>query len=134
MAEKFHLKVITPERVFYEGETSFVEMNTMEGEVGIYKNHIPTTMLLAPGVLLIHEDDGVKEAALHSGFVEVLQDQVSVLAEIAEWPDEIDLNRANEAKIRAERQLKSGEQTANIMKAEIALKRALTRLELGRHK
>ena len=91
-------------------------------------------MLLAPGVLLIHEDDGVKGAALHSGFVEVLQDQVSVLAEIAEWPDEIDLNRANEAKIRAERQLKSGEQTANIMKAEIALKRALTRLEVGRHK
>ena len=134
MAEKFQLKVITPERVFYEGEPFFVEMNTTEGEVGIYKNHIPMTMLIAPGVLLIHEDDGVKEAALHSGFVEVLQDRVCVVAEIAEWPDEIDINRANEAKIRAERLLKSGEQTVNIMRAEIALQRALTRLEVGKNR
>ncbi len=134
MAEKFQLQVITPERVFYEGEAFFVEMNTTEGEVGIYKNHIPMTMLLSPGVLIIHEEDGVKEAALHSGFVEVLQDKVSVVAEIAEWPEEIDMNRANEAKIRAERSLKSGEQTINVMRAEVALKRALTRLEVGKHR
>lgn len=134
MAEKFQLQVITPERIFYQGEVSFVEMNTTEGEVGIYKNHIPMTMLLAPGVLMIHEEGNVKEAALHSGFVEVLQDRVSVVAEIAEWPDEIDMNRANEAKTRAERRLKSGEQTANVMRAEVALKRALTRLEVGKHK
>lgn len=134
MAEKFQLQVITPERIFYEGETSFVEMNTTEGEVGIYKNHIPMTMLIAPGVLMIHEDGGVKEAALHSGFVEVLPDRVAVVAEIAEWPEEIDMNRANEAKIRAERRLKNGEQTTNIMRAEVSLKRALTRLEVGKHR
>ncbi|MCI6677137.1 MAG: ATP synthase F1 subunit epsilon [Clostridiales bacterium] len=134
MAEKFQLQVITPERIFYEGETSFVEMNTTEGEVGIYKNHIPMTMLIAPGVLMIHEDGGVKEAALHSGFVEVLPDRVAIVAEIAEWPEEIDMNRANEAKIRAERRLKNGEQTTNIMRAEVSLKRALTRLEVGKHR
>lgn len=134
MAEKFQLQVITPERIFYEGETSFVEMNTTEGEAGIYKNHIPMTMLIAPGVLMIHEDGGVKEAALHSGFVEVLPDRVAIVAEIAEWPEEIDMNRANEAKIRAERRLKNGEQTTNIMRAEVSLKRALTRLEVGKHR
>ncbi|MGN0398419.1 MAG: ATP synthase F1 subunit epsilon [Candidatus Fimimorpha sp.] len=134
MAEKFQLQVITPERIFYEGETSFVEMDTTEGEVGIYKNHIPMTMLIAPGVLMIHEDGGVKEAALHSGFVEVLPDRVAIVAEIAEWPEEIDMNRANEAKIRAERRLKNGEQTTNIMRAEVSLKRALTRLEVGKHR
>lgn len=83
---------------------------------------------------MIHEDGGVKEAALHSGFVEVLPDRVAIVAEIAEWPEEIDMNRANEAKIRAERRLKNGEQTTNIMRAEVSLKRALTRLEVGKHR
>lgn len=130
MAEKFLLQIITPDRIFYKGEVTFVEMTTTEGEIGVYKNHIPMTMLLSPGVLIIHEDNQKKEAALHTGFVEVLQDRVSVLAEIAEWPEEIDIHRAEEARIRAERRIQSGDPNVNLLRADTALRKALVRLEI----
>ena len=99
MAEdrNFTLKIITPERVFYEGPVSMVEFNTTEGAIGIYKGHIPMTVMIKPGILTITTDEGKREAALHAGFVEILQTQVTVLAEVVEWPEEIDANRAKAA-------------------------------------
>lgn len=129
MAELFTLEIISPEREFYKGEISFVEMKTSEGEIGVYKNHIPMTSIIVPGVLKIHEEGGVKKAALHGGFVEILKDKVTVMAEIAEWPEEIDENRANEAKIRAQRRLDQGDDGINMDRAELALRRSLARIE-----
>ncbi len=127
----FKLKIISPDRVFYEGEVTMVEFKTSEGEIGIYKDHIPLTTILVPGIVRITESEGVKLAALYAGFIEILQDKVTVLAEVAEWPDEIDRNRANEAKIRAERRLSNSDEDIDTVRAEIALKRALTRIELS---
>lgn len=62
MADLFKLHVITPERRFYDGEASMVELSTTEGDIGVYRNHIPLTAIVAPGVLKIHEEGGVKEA------------------------------------------------------------------------
>ena len=126
----FTLQIISPDRIFYEGEASFVEMVTSEGEVGVYKNHIPMTNILVPGIVKIHESDGVKEAAVHSGFVEILQEKIVIMAEVAEWPDEIDINRAEEASKRAERRLSSNGSEINVARAEAALKRSLTRIQL----
>ena len=128
----FKLTIICPDRIFYEGEASMIELTTSEGDVGIYKQHIPMTMIIMPGVLKITEAEGVKEAALHAGFIEVLPDDIKILAEIAEWPDEIDINRAKEAKIRAQRRLEGDEGEINVLRAEVALKKSLVRLELGR--
>ena len=130
----FDLKIITPDRVFYSGKASFLELNTVEGEIGIYKNHIPMTTVLEPGIATITEE-GVnkKEAALHTGFMEILGDRITILAEIAEWPDEIDRNRAQEAKIRAERRLQNDKSNINITRAELALHKALVRIELADH-
>lgn len=125
----FLLKIITPERLFYEGEAEMVEFNTTEGEVGIYKNHVPMTVIISPGILTITMPDGEKEAALHAGFVEILQDQVTILAEAVEWPDEIDENRARSAKERAERRLQEKEAGIDEDRAQIALMRALTRIQ-----
>ena len=72
----FRLKVITPERVFYEGDVHMVEFNTTEGEIGIYKGHVPMTVIVSPGILTISENSQTKNAALHAGFVEILQDKV----------------------------------------------------------
>ena len=129
MAEKFRLQIITPERIFYEGEVPFIEIKTTEGPMGIYKNHVPTTLILSPGVLKIYEDEGVKRAALHTGFVEIQQEKIVVMAEIAEWPAEIDVKRAEEARIRAERRIKDDSQDDSVARAEIALRKALARLE-----
>ena len=130
----FDLKIITPDRVFYSGKASFLELNTVEGEIGIYKNHIPMTTVLEPGIATITEEGGnKKEAALHTGFMEILGDRITILAEIAEWPDEIDRNRAQEAKIRAERRLQNDKSNINITRAELALHKALVRIELADH-
>ena len=124
----FTLRIITPDRVFYEGEVSMVEFNTTEGEIGVYKKHVPTTVIVSPGILTITEDGGTKEAALHAGFAEILQDEVVILAEIVEWPGEIDLERAEAAKARAEERLRSKPPETDILRAETALQRALARI------
>ena len=135
--DTFKLSVVTPERVFFEGDCEMVEFNTTEGEIGIYAGHIPTTFVLAPGVMRIHEEtDGkngtqVREAALHSGFIEVLPEEVHVIAEAVEWPEEIDLNRARVAQQRAERRLKRYSSGMNVMRTELALRRARVRIEVG---
>ncbi len=128
MADRFKLQVVTPDKVFYTGEVSMVELTTTEGDIGVYANHIPLTAVVAPGVLKLHEASEVKKAALHSGFIEILPEQVTILAEVAEWPEEIDVKRADEARARAERRLKDNRAGIDVMRAELALKRALTRL------
>ena len=132
MAENnlFKLKIITPDRVFYEGEVSMVEFNTTEGEIGILKRHVPTTVIVSPGILTITEENGTKEAALHAGFAEILQEEVTILAEIVEWPEEIDEDRAEEAKKRAEERLRSHTPETDILRAETALQRAMARIHV----
>ena len=108
-----------------------VEMSTTEGEIGVYAGHIPMTNILKPGILHIVEAGGQdKYAAVHDGFIEILPDKITVLAEIAEWPEEIDGARANEARIRAERRLAEHSPETDIARAEAALRRALVRLSL----
>lgn len=130
MAEErtFAVEIISPERIFYTGKAVMVELNTTEGQIGIYKDHIPTTGIIAPGILTLTEEEGKKEAALHAGFIQILQDKVVILAEAVEWPEEIDMNRAKEAKVRAERILASSDPNMNLQRAELALRRSLTRL------
>ncbi len=127
----FKLQVIAPDRIFLEEDADMVELTTTEGEIGVLKDHIPLTAIVAPGILRIKKDGQQKEAALLEGFVEILPDKVVILAESCEWPEEIDINRANEAKIRAERRLKSADAEMNEARAELALRRSLVRLALA---
>ena len=126
----FRLRVIAPERLFYEGDVDMAELNTTEGEIGILPEHIPLTTIVAPGVLKITKGEEIKEAALLEGFMEVKKDSVTILAESCEWPEEIDGARANEARIRAERRLAEHSPETDIARAEAALRRALVRLSL----
>lgn len=132
MADKtFRLKIIAPERIFYEDDVSFVEFRTTEGDIGVYPGHIALTSIVSPGIIKIHTPSGeIKEAALLEGFTEILADQVVILAEAVEWPEEIDINRAKEAQIRAERRIKAEDGDMN--RAELALKRAIVRQKIAR--
>ena len=114
MAERktFRLEVISPERIFYTGDAEMVELTTTEGDIGIYADHIPLTTIVAPGVMTITEPGGV-------------------LKESCEWPEEIDINRAAEAKARAERRLKSADENINMARADLALRKSLIRLQLA---
>lgn len=127
----FDLEIISPERDFYEGKAAFIEMTTTEGDIGVYKMHIPVTCMLVPGMVKIYEESPnsePKKAIIHGGFVEILRKRVRIMAEIAEWPEEIDLNRAEEARIRAERRIEAGGGGVDIGRAEAALKRSLARI------
>ena len=128
----FHLKIISPTRIFYEQDAYMLEFCSTEGEMGIYAQHVPTTVVLVPGIMRITDDQGEKKiAAVHGGFVEILKNRVTVMAEIAEWPEEIDFSRAHEAQIRAERRLAAKDSTINQARAEFALRKALIRQELS---
>lgn len=129
----FVVEIITPDRVFHKCEATMIEFNTAAGEIGVYKNHIPLTTVLAPGVVTIHKDgeDNVI-AAVHSGFAEILPDKVTLLAEVAEWPEEIDVERAQAAKARAEERLANKTEAIDVARAELALRRALVRMDIAK--
>ncbi len=134
MAEKlFRLEIISPDKIFYTDDVMMAEYNTTEGEVGVYADHIPMTQILAPGKLTITETDGQKTAALLSGFVEITQKKVTILAEAVEWPENIDVERARKAKARAEGRISTEEGDIDLVRAELALRRALVRLEVAQH-
>ena len=126
----FQLRIITPDRTFFADEANMVEFNTTEGEIGIYKNHIPMTVIVKPGILTITSSEGQKKAALHSGFVEILQNSVTILAEVIEWANEIDEERAIAAKERAQRLLQERSPQTDIARAETALQRAIARISV----
>ena len=129
----FMVEIITPDRIFHKCEATMIEFNTAAGEIGVYKNHIPLTTVLAPGVVTIHKDGADKViAAVHSGFAEILPDKVTLLAEVAEWPEEIDVERAQAAKARAEERLANKTEAIDVQRAELALRRALVRIDIAK--
>ena len=141
----FEIEIITPDRVFFKGHASMIEMNTTEGEIGCYPMHVPTTVVLSPGVVCIHDakldegleipeptrDDGSIIAAVHAGFAEILGDRVVLMAEIAEWPSEIDVSRAKAAEKRAEDRISAKQDNMDMMRAENALRKSLVRQKIG---
>lgn len=126
----FQVEIITPDRVFYTGDATMIEFNTVNGEIGVYKHHIPLTTVLAPGIVTITNGDEKKTTAVHAGFAEILGEKVTLLAEVAEWPDEIDLARAEAAKERAEERLSNKSANLDVARAELALRRALVRIDI----
>ena len=82
------------------------------------------------GVTITQEDSNLKQAVVHAGFAEILGDKVTLLAEIAEWPDEIDLDRARRAEDRARARLEKREANLDVARAEMALKRSLARQDI----
>ena len=132
MADKsvFLLRIITPDRVFYENQADMVAFNTTEGEIGVLPGHIPMTVIVKPGILYIHEAQEEKKAALHAGFAEILPEGVTILAETIEWPGEIDENRAKSAMERAEHRLQDKAPNTDIARAETALQRAIARIQV----
>ena len=128
MAEKFKLSIVTPDREFFNEEAEMVEFNTTEGEIGVYAGHAPLTVIVKPGVLTVTQGETVRNAALHAGFVQILPDEVTILAEIIEWPEEIDQARAEAARQRAEERLAGRDQNIDLDRAQVALMRAVARI------
>ncbi|WP_025025754.1 F0F1 ATP synthase subunit epsilon [Caldalkalibacillus mannanilyticus] len=127
--------IVTPERKVFEGQATMVIARGVEGELGILPGHTPLVTPLKVGVLQLKEGTTEKLIAISGGFLEVRPDKVTVLAETAELPEEIDVDRAENARRRAEQRL------ANLNKSdrdfdhtEIALARAINRIRVAKWK
>jgi len=132
MGKKFRLQVVTPDLTFFDGETDMVILRTTEGEIGILYGHEPLVAPLNIGSMRVRQDDeSFRIAACSSGFFTVNNNVVTVVVDSAEWVEEIDLERAIEAKNRAEARIFEGtSKGVDVVRAKIALERAINRIKL----
>lgn len=134
MASKFHLEIVTPDRVFYDNDVEMIIARTTEGDMGILAGHIPIVAPLEISNLRIKEDGVEKKAAISGGFIKVAESGTTIIVDAAEWPDEIDIQRAEEAKKRAEERLASRSADVDTLRAEVALKKAINRIRVANGK
>ncbi len=132
MASTFHLEIVTPDRKFYEDEVNMAIVRTSEGDVGILKDHVPTVSPLSIGVIKIKKDNKVLTATCSGGFVSIDEEKTTIITDAAEWPDEIDVERAEAAMKRAEERLNEKSPEADVLRAQIALNKAINRLRVSK--
>ncbi len=133
MSDTFQLEIVTPEKKVVDTAAEEVQIPGKNGYLGILPGHAPLITELAVGEITFREKSGSNEQrlAVAWGFAEVLPDKVTVLAETAERPSEIDVERARKAKERAEQRLAGGDTAVDVERALDALQRAESRLKVA---
>jgi len=128
-------KIATPEKVVYEDEINQASIPTTSGEITILPNHIPLVSVLQAGEIKIVDKDGEHVLAVAGGFLEVRDNnEIVILADNAERAEEIDLERAEEARTRAEKELKKAKTEENIdfAKLQAVIDREMNRIRIGK--
>ena len=129
MPGTFELRIVTPTRTLFEGQVEMVRAPGAEGSFQVFPRHLPLVSTLEVGEIDFRvTDGGDRTAATSGGFVEILRSGVTVLAESAEFGEEIDLERAEEAARRARERLAAKDADIDSDRAKGALRRALNRL------
>ena len=134
VADTFQLEIVTPSRLLVKDVAEEAQIPGASGYLGILPGHAPLITELAVGVITYKASGATHTLSVAWGFAEVLQDKVTILAETAERPQEIDVERAQKAKDRAEQRLKSNDLKVDYTRAEDALQRAETRLNVAKEK
>jgi F-type H+-transporting ATPase subunit epsilon len=137
MADTFKLEIVTPEKKVVNTTAEEAQIPGKNGYLGILPGHAPLITELAVGEITYREGAGTsgeQRLAVAWGFAEVLPDKVTILAETAERPSEIDVARAKESKERAEQRLTSGDPNVDVERSLDALQRAEVRLEVAARK
>ena len=134
MADTFQLEIVTPVKLMVKDTAEEAQIPGLDGYLGILPGHAPLITELAVGVITYKASGTTHTLSVAWGFAEVLQDKVTILAETAERPQEIDVERAQKAKDRAEQRLKSNDLKVDYTRAEDALQRAETRLSVAKEK
>ena len=132
MADKsIKLDIVTPERIVYSQDVDFIVAPGSEGQLGVLPGHAALITSLDIGILKIKTGEKEEELAISGGFFEVKDNKAVVLAETAERAEDIDVTRAMKAKERAEQRLAAKVADMDLLRAEAALKRAMTRLKVA---
>ncbi len=131
LPEKMNLEIVTPERSLFSGEVDEINVPAVQGYLGILPGHAPLLSELRVGVISYRQ--GTEESHLFCswGFLEILEDRVSVLAEKAEAADQIDVEQARTDQREAEQLLRSGDEGTDHAEALLKMREAATRLEVA---
>lgn len=129
----FKLRVVTPDRIVYDGEVTFLLVRTTTGDVGILANHTGYTAPLAIGTMKVEfaAKEDARYAAIGGGFLKVGDNVATIVTNTCEWQDEIDIPRAQRAAERARARLESSSSQREMDEAEIKLKLALNRIQVA---
>lgn len=133
------VQVVTPDGIKYDHHASFVLVKTKEGEMGIYPGHLQLIAVLEIDemkVRRIDDENHVDWIAVNGGIIEINNDVITVVSDSAERARDIDITRAERAKLRAERQLIEAQKIHNAdleRRAAVALQRAINRIRVGKH-
>jgi len=134
LPEKIHLEIVTPEKQLFSGAVDSVTVPSTTGYLGILPGHAPLLAELGIGEISYKAGDKTEYLFCSWGFIEVLPERVVLLAQTAEVASDIDLKRAEEAKIRAEKYLASKDPAVDFQRAELAMLRAISRLDAVKHR
>lgn len=128
----FRLKIVTPRGIYKEIDVEMLNLRTNAGQIGILANHLPLASGIEISEMNYIDEKGQRHIfAIGGGFVYVNEDETTIIANTIESPEEIDLRRAEEAKRRAEKRLE--DKDGDILRAEMALRKAITRISVKNH-
>ena len=130
MAKEFNLKITTCDRSFYSGPCESIVLPAIDGEHGVLADHEPMVTAIVSGECRFTANDKQNIIAVGQGFAEIKPEQVEVIVDTAEYPEEIDARRAEEAKIRAEEAMRQKQSILEYNHSQAALSRAMTRLKV----
>jgi F-type H+-transporting ATPase subunit epsilon len=126
----FHLSVVTPERAFFDDQVEMVVLQAQDGELGVLPGHAPSLVALREGVMRVLHDGAWRWFAASSGYASVLPDGVYAVLQTAEWPEEIDVNRAEREKEEAEEIMRQKQSMQEYAMTRSMLARAMVRLRV----
>ncbi len=125
-----HIKIITPLGLYMESDVEAIHVRSVEGEMTLLPHHTPLVAMLETCKLQLMQNGVYQDYALAGGMLHLLDDHVNMLTDAIEGREEIDIERANRAKDRAERRLQKQDSKTNVKRAEVALARALNRIKV----
>lgn len=128
----FHLEILTPERQFFSGGVEELIVETPDGRRGILASHTPMIISIAVGEIRIKQNGKFKTCFSAEGFLEIRPDKMLLMAQVVEWPEEINVRRAQEAKRQAEEQMRQRQSLQEYHSTMSSLARAMARLKIKR--
>ncbi len=134
MSKLFPFKMVTPDGKMIERDVDLVHVQTLDGVIGILKGHTLLDAILDIAPLVLSTSSGEEIYALGGGILHVTKDGVLLLADSFEGINDIDVERATQSKLRAEKRLSSHDENIDIKRAEVSLKKAMNRIRVATKK
>ena len=129
--EGLRLDIVTPDKVVLSADVDYVGAPGVDGQFGLLPDHAPMLSALKVGDLYYRQGNETRWVFVSGGFAQISDNKVTILAESAELAADIDLDRAEQAKARAEKRLADPKPDVDAVRAELALKRAITRIRVA---